>query len=47
MVAEIHLAKIYFADASDFKVRPVLLLKLNSFRIYYICRLQVMLTLRE
>ncbi|HSV09344.1 MAG TPA: type II toxin-antitoxin system PemK/MazF family toxin [Hanamia sp.] len=31
MVAEIHLAKIYFTDASNFKVRPVLLLKLNSF----------------
>lgn len=31
MVAEIHLAKIYFTDASYFKVRPVVLLKLNSF----------------
>ena len=31
MVAEIHLAKIYFTDASNYKVRPVLLLKSNSF----------------
>ena len=31
MVAEIHLAKIYFTDASNVKVRPILLLKLNSF----------------
>jgi mRNA interferase MazF len=31
MVAEIHLVKIYFTDASNFKVRPILLLKLNSF----------------
>lgn len=31
MVAEIHLAKIYFTDSSSAKVRPILLLKLNSF----------------
>ena len=31
MVGEIHLATIVFTDASAAKVRPVLLLKLNSF----------------
>jgi mRNA-degrading endonuclease toxin of MazEF toxin-antitoxin module len=31
MVGEIHLANIYFTDASMAKVRPVLLLKPNSF----------------
>lgn len=31
MVGEIHLATIYFTDASAAKVRPVLLLKQNSF----------------
>ncbi len=31
MVGEIHLANIYFTDASIAKVRPVLLLKPNSF----------------
>ena len=31
MVGEIHLAKIYFTDASDAKIRPVLLLRANSF----------------
>jgi hypothetical protein len=31
MVGEIHLANIYFTDASMAKVRPVLLLKANSF----------------
>jgi len=31
MVGEIYLAKIYFTDAATAKVRPVLLLKPNSF----------------
>lgn len=31
MVGEIHLANIYFTDATTAKVRPVLLLKSNSF----------------
>lgn len=31
MVGEIHIAKVYFTDASEAKVRPVLLLKKNSF----------------
>ena len=31
MVAEIHLGKIYFTDVSGSKVRPILLLKFNSF----------------
>ncbi len=31
MVGEIHLANIYFTDAVASKVRPVLLLKANSF----------------
>lgn len=31
MVGEIHLANIYFTDATTAKVRPVLLLKPNSF----------------
>lgn len=31
MVEEIHLAKIYFTDASSAKIRPILLLKINSF----------------
>ncbi len=31
MVGEIHLANIYFTNATKAKVRPVLLLKLNSF----------------
>lgn len=31
MVGEIHLAEIYFTDATTFKVRPVLLLKPNNF----------------
>lgn len=31
MVGEIHLASIYFTDASVAKIRPVLLLKANSF----------------
>jgi mRNA-degrading endonuclease toxin of MazEF toxin-antitoxin module len=31
MVGEIHLANIYFTNAAAAKVRPVLLLKLNSF----------------
>jgi hypothetical protein len=31
MVGEIHLANIYFTDASMAKVRPVMLLKANSF----------------
>ena len=31
MVGEIHLANIYFTDATSAKVRPVLLLKPNSF----------------
>ncbi len=31
MVGEIHLANIYFTDSSAAKIRPVLLLKANSF----------------
>ena len=31
MVGEIHLANIYFTNAATAKVRPVLLLKANSF----------------
>lgn len=31
MVGEIHIANIYFTDATSAKVRPVLLLKKNSF----------------
>ena len=31
MVAEIYLASIYFTDASRSKVRPILILKYNSF----------------
>lgn len=31
MVAEIHLANIFFTDVSASKIRPVLLLKANSF----------------
>ncbi len=31
MVGEIHIAKIYFTDATFFKARPVLLLKRNNF----------------
>ena len=31
MVGEIHLANIYFTDGTTAKVRPVLLLKSNSF----------------
>jgi len=31
MVGEIHIANIYFTDASAGKIRPVLLLKANSF----------------
>lgn len=31
MVAEIHLANIYFTDASNFKIRPILILRYNSF----------------
>ena len=31
MVGEIHLANIYFTDSSSAKIRPVLLLKTNSF----------------
>lgn len=31
MVGEIHLANIYFTDSSAAKVRPVLLVKANSF----------------
>jgi len=31
MVAEIHLANIYFTDVSASKIRPILLLKVNSF----------------
>ncbi len=31
MVGEIHLANIYFTDATTAKVRPVLLIKPNSF----------------
>jgi len=31
MVGEIHIANIYFTDASTSKIRPVLLLKTNSF----------------
>lgn len=31
MVGEIHIANIYFTDASAAKIRPVLLLKRNSF----------------
>ena len=31
MVAEIHLAHIYFTDASNSKIRPILILRYNSF----------------
>ena len=31
MVAEIHLASIYITDASRSKVRPILILRFNSF----------------
>jgi mRNA-degrading endonuclease toxin of MazEF toxin-antitoxin module len=31
MVGEIHLAKVFFTDASAAKIRPVLVLKPNSF----------------
>ncbi len=30
MVGGIYLAKIYFTDLSDFKIRPVLVLKQNQ-----------------